>query len=186
MLYVSTAKNACTSLKWLVAELAGEDLTRFRPGLTAQLNDDAGVHQRNLWQRVPKLNQLSPELRRSIHPDNGWFVFGIVRDPRVRLFSAWESKYLLHDPVYRRWRGESWFPATPSTFDDVVESFARFVALLDKHPDHQVTHDSHFLSQTKLLRPTSRTRRSTRSPRSARRCSPISARTCRPRAGRVS
>ena len=31
LLYISLAKNACTSIKWLMAELAGEDLESLVP-----------------------------------------------------------------------------------------------------------------------------------------------------------
>ena len=31
LLYISLAKNACTSIKWLMAELAGEDLQSLVP-----------------------------------------------------------------------------------------------------------------------------------------------------------
>jgi hypothetical protein len=152
ILYISTAKNACTSLKWLMAELAGEDLSRFTPELGPFLNDDEAIHRRDLYEKTPKLNEIPVATRRSISPANGWFVFSVVRDPRTRLFSAWQNKYLMHNPGYhRRWRDEDWYPATPESAQDVIESFARFVELIDKDPQHPVTNDSHFMTQTQLL-----------------------------------
>ena len=152
VLYISTAKNACTSLKWLMAELADEDLSRFTPQLGPFLNDDEAIHRRDLYEKTPKLNQIPVAMRRAISPDNGWFVFSVVRDPRTRLFSAWQNKYLLHNPGYhRQWRDEEWYPAAPESAQDVIESFARFVDLIDKDPQHPVTDDSHFMTQTHLL-----------------------------------
>lgn len=152
VLYISTAKNACTSLKWLMAELAGEDLSRFKPERGPFLNDEEGIHRRDRFEKTPKLNEISAATRRLITPDNGWFVFSVVRDPRVRLFSAWQNKYLMHNPGYRHRRAEPWYPPTPESAEDVIESFARFVDLIDKDPDHPVTHDSHFMTQMQLLR----------------------------------
>ena len=34
----------------------------------------------------------------AISPENGWFVFTVVRHPAARLFSAWQSKLLLREP----------------------------------------------------------------------------------------
>jgi uncharacterized membrane-anchored protein YhcB (DUF1043 family) len=152
LLYISTAKNACTSLKWLIAELAGEDLARFRPGLSPTIVDGQAVHQRHLFEHTPRLDQISADLRRTISPDNGWFVFSVLRDPRVRLFSAWENKMLMHNPHFRRFRHEAWYPPVPVDAEDVVRSFAQFVDLLDKQPDHEVHLDTHFASQTSLVR----------------------------------
>jgi hypothetical protein len=151
VLYISTAKNACTSIKWLIAELAGEDLRRFKPGLAPLLNTDEAIHLRRLFQRTPKLNEIPTEVRRTISPDNGWFVFSVVRDPRARLFSAWQNKYLMHNPAYRRWRKEPWYPRVPDSVEDVLASFATFVELIHNEPDHPVTDDAHFTTQMRLL-----------------------------------
>jgi hypothetical protein len=153
ILYISVPKNACTSLKWLIAELAGEDLDRFRPGLAPLLNTEDAIHRRGLFQRTPKLGQLDPDLRRTITPDNGWFVFAVVRDPRDRLFSAWENKFLMRTPDYRRWREESWYPKRAETAEDVVGEFATFVKMLATHRDHPLHRDDHFSNQTRLIRP---------------------------------
>jgi hypothetical protein len=135
-----------------MAELAGEDLSRFTPGLGPFLNDDEAIHRRDVYEKTPKLNAVPAATRRLISPDNGWFVFSVVRDPRGRLFSAWQNKYLMHNPGYRRWRAEDWYPATPESAEDIIESFARFVDLIDKDPNHPVTDDSHFRTQMQLLR----------------------------------
>jgi hypothetical protein len=153
LLYISVAKNACTSLKWLLAELAGEDLTRFRLGAGPFVSPDEGIHVRRRWQRTPKLNEIPVSVRSQISPDNGWFVFGVVRDPRVRLFSAWENKFLLRNPAYTKWRDEPWFPRVPSSPDEVAEDFAAFVEVLHKDPDAAVVQDAHFLPQSPFLSP---------------------------------
>ena len=102
VMYVSVPKNACTSLKWLFAGLAGEDLDDLRRGdLGFSPTREGQVHQRQRWRPHTQLSGLDPAIRASIAPANGWFVFGVVRDPRLRLFSAWQDKYLLRAPGWR-------------------------------------------------------------------------------------
>jgi hypothetical protein len=151
ILYVSLAKNACTSLKWLMAELAGEDPAGFAPRLGSATTAEEGIHSRGRWRKVPRLSDLDEGTLRSIRPDNGWFVFAVVRDPRVRLFSAWENKFLLRNPGYAHYRDEPWYPRVPRTPEDVVADFAGFVEMLGSDPDHELHRDTHFSTQTRLL-----------------------------------
>ena len=71
VLFVQVNKNACTSLKWMMAAVAGEDLAAFGPSLGAAAGDADDIHDRRQWHRTPRLDQMSPELRAEIHPDNG-------------------------------------------------------------------------------------------------------------------
>jgi hypothetical protein len=152
LLYISLAKNACTSIKWLMAELAGEDLESLRPTLGFYPNREAGVHNRYIWKKTPRLHEIPPEQRRSISPENGWMVFSVVRDPRTRLFSAWENKYLLRNPAYWSKVDRPWAPRLPTRAEDVIEDFAMFVRELAADPDHEVFQsDAHFREQTFLL-----------------------------------
>ncbi len=151
ILYISVAKNACTAIKWLIAELAGEDLDAFVLGAGPYVTADEGIHVRSRWQHTPTLNQLPAELRTQISPDNGWFVFGVARDPRPRLFSAWQNKFLMRNPAYVRWRDEPWYPRVPRTADDVAEDFAAFVHLVSTEPEAPVLDDAHFQAQVPYL-----------------------------------
>jgi hypothetical protein len=152
VLYISVAKNACTSVKWVIAGLAGEDPAQFAPRGGPFVNEFEGIHVRLRWERTPTLNQLEPGVRAQISPANGWFVFGIVRDPRARLFSAWQNKLLLRNPYYARWRDAPWFPQVPGSPDDVARDFATFVDLLYTSPAAKVADDAHFQPQSSLLR----------------------------------
>lgn len=153
IVYLGVPKNACTSLTWLIADLAGENLDGFRARLGWEATDELAIHRRALFRHVPTLVDVEPGLRRAIRPDNGWFVFGTVRDPRARLFSAWQNKMLLHDPAYGQWRDADWYPQPPEHADDVVRDFARFVELLRTEPDHPLAGDPHFRDQIVFLRP---------------------------------
>jgi hypothetical protein len=151
VLFVQVNKNACTSLKWMMAGIAGEDLAAFGPSLGAAARDADDIHDRRQWLRSPRLDQLDPELRAQIHPDHGWFVFAVTRDPRARLFSAWQSKLLLDNPGYTSFRKEPWYPRHPATCESVVEDFATFVDLLVREPQYRIRGDGHFRDQVELL-----------------------------------
>lgn len=152
LVYVSLPKNACTSIKQVVAELSGEDPDHLVPTLGFRPTRAAGVHSRKLWQRTPTINDLPAETRAQINPDNGWYVFSVVRDPRVRLFSAWQNKYLLRSPGYWTRFDQPWTPRLPTKASDVLEDFAAFVAALTENPHHEYfEHDGHFRQQVDLL-----------------------------------
>jgi hypothetical protein len=154
VLFISVAKNACSSIKWMLARLSGQDPEQFA-GPSQMVGEVRGaIHRRSLWNGVPMLRELTPDERRDIHPDNGWFVFGVVRDPRSRLFSAWQSKLLVRKPAYMHYQQEPFFPRLPTKTSDIVEDFATFVRFLDAHPEHELAAKNvHFHSQTELLQP---------------------------------
>jgi len=96
IVYVSTPKVACTSLKWMVAGIGGEDpqvfLDAARPGT------ESAIHVHRLWQKVPTLHEMSDDDLAGIDGDKGWHVFAMVRHPAARLWSAWQEKLLLRIP----------------------------------------------------------------------------------------
>jgi hypothetical protein len=152
VMFVSLNKNACTSLKWMMASIVGEDLASFQPGLMPFTHEHDSVHNRRLWKVLPGIGKVSPELRAGIHPDNGWFVFAVVRDPRARMFSAWQNKLLLENPGYTQYRDEPWYPRHPLDTDSVLADFERFVTLFEEQPEHRLRrHDPHFRDQTEML-----------------------------------
>ncbi len=151
-MYVSVAKNACTALKWMMAHLGGEDAEHFELGLSPYTSRIDAIHDRKQWRKVARLGDLPERVLAELHPDNGWLVFGVVRDPRSRCFSAWQNKLLLRSPHYTRWRSEPWYPRFPQEPEAIREDFARFVDVLVDNPDHPLHVDTHFRTQTRLLR----------------------------------
>jgi hypothetical protein len=146
--YVAVSKAACTSLKWLVAELQGEDSERFHGVVSPMVSRDMTIHHRGLFQRTPTLDSLSDEELDAIASDNGWFVFSVVRHPSARFFSAWQSKMLLREPRYvEKHKDEAWFPRIPQTTADVVEDFERFTLAAARHPNGRVMRNRHFMPQ---------------------------------------
>jgi hypothetical protein len=151
-MYVSVNKAACTSIKWLVAELQDEDPARFHRSLSREVTRTMTIHRRHLWQKTPMAKRLPDDQLAEISPDAGWFVFGVVRHPTARLFSAWQSKLLLREPWWVEQYGqEEWFPRPPKSGDDIVGEFQRFVGLVVQEPEQRIMRNRHFAPQRWML-----------------------------------
>jgi hypothetical protein len=154
IVYMSVTKVACTSLRWMVADLAGEDLELFYSALGAQQTRLMTIHgDRTRWQRTPQLFQLSEQQLSEISRDNGWFIFAVVRDPWSRIWSAWQSKFLVRHTFYDRFQKEPWFPAVPSSQKQVIEDFHTFLEARPWTTDPVLSEDVHFLPQVHSVRP---------------------------------
>lgn len=154
IVYMSVTKAACTSLRWMIADLAGEDLAQFRDALGAQQSRLMTIHGvRERWQHTPQLSQLAPEQLAEISRDNGWFVFAVVRDPWSRIWSAWQSKFLVRHTFYERYCDEPWYPSVPSSQEQVIKDFRTFLEAKPWTWDPQLSTDVHFLPQVFSVRP---------------------------------
>jgi hypothetical protein len=155
LLYVSNTKAACTSLRWMVADLAGEDKHAFYATLNAQQSRLMTIHgHRRRWHHTPQLFQIPAEERAAISRDNGWLIFTVVRDPWSRLFSAWQSKFLVRHAYYlRHYDQEEWFPRVPSRAEDVIEDFHAFVFAAPWLTHPLLSQDVHFKPQVSSVRP---------------------------------
>jgi Sulfotransferase family len=154
VVYVSVPKAACTSIKWMIARVQEEDAERFYTSLSREIARPTTIHRRRLWQHTPMLHRLPDDELAQVSPENGWFVFAVVRHPTTRLWSAWQSKFLLQEPNFATRFGDApWFPRIPSTTQDVVEDFQQFVRSLAEAPGQPCLRDRHFLPQSRLLTP---------------------------------
>ena len=150
--YVSAPKAACTSVKWLLAEVQGQDPEWFYGTTSWQVSRSLTIHMRHLWRDTPMLHELSERELAEITTENGWFVFTVVRHPMARVFSAWQSKLLLREPLYvHNYGGEPWFPALPESTADVVESSRAFEHAIAARPEPRVLEDRHFQAQTRAV-----------------------------------
>lgn len=155
MVYISVTKVACTSLRWMVADLAGEDLEMFTKAAGGQQSRLMTIHGgRDRWKKTPQLLRMTQEELDEISPENGWFIFAVVRDPWSRLWSAWESKFLVRHVTYmRRFGDQPWFPRVPQTAEDVIEDFQKFVFERPWETYPELMKDAHFWPQVKSVRP---------------------------------
>ena len=153
IVYVRTPKAACTSLKWLIAELNGEDPQHFRGSVLPEIARSTTIHRRALWQKTPSLHDLSDDDLAAVDPES-WFIFGVVRHPAGRVWSAWQSKLLLQERRYMtRFADESWLPSVPASTSDVQEDFRRFVLALRGPSGARILRDPHFRPQAHMLTP---------------------------------
>lgn len=152
VVYVPVSKAACTSLRWLLADLIGlspesfEDPAKFRAtqGQTIQ-----NVHK---WPPEYIVQRADPGWLEEVAEAEDWFRFSVVRDPARRLWSAWQSKLLLRQPGFvDAFGGEAWFPGVPSSPEEVLESYERFVAALGRKDEDRRPSDPHWRLQTDLL-----------------------------------
>ena len=157
MVYMSVTKAACTSLRWMVADLAGEDPQSFVGAIGGQQSRLLGIHgRRQHWQRTPQLTQLPPEQLAAIDPADDWFVFAVVRSPFSRLWSAWESKFLVqHSRYVAMYSDQPWFPRTPTSAEQVLEDWRAFVHARPWETHPELRHDVHFQNQVRSVRPQS-------------------------------
>lgn len=155
VVYVSAAKVGCTSLKWMVADLAGEDRDDIMGVASGMQSRLMTIHPgRNRFKHVTGVHKMDAAAVAEIRPDNGWFVFGALRDPWSRLWSAWQSKFLVRANRYvRNYRDEPFFPRVPTKPSDPVEDFAKFVEMHPWTTDPRLVADLHFRPQVRALRP---------------------------------
>lgn len=155
VVYISTTKVACTSLKWMVSDLGGEDLEVFRQGASRVQSPLMKIHRgRGRFRHVKNLVDLTPDELREIRPDNGWFIFGLLRDPWSRLWSAWQSKFLVrHHRYLTNFGDRDFFPRIPTQASFVVEDFRTFVEMHPWTSDPILKNDNHFQTQIRWLKP---------------------------------
>ncbi|WP_235734616.1 sulfotransferase family 2 domain-containing protein [Nocardioides alcanivorans] len=151
IVYVTNLKVACSTLKWMLFDLEGRDESALLRSTKPRPTRSQTIHDHDLWGDTPRLTLRDGQG----DPDRGWFVFTVIRDPRPRVWSAWQSKLLAGNPNYLH-RGEPdqpWWPRTPETPADVIDDFHRFLAASAKEGRklHRVGRDGHFRPQSDLL-----------------------------------
>ena len=99
--------------------------------------------------------RLPEEELAAISPDDGWFVFAVVRHPTARLFSAWQSKLLLREPWWvEQLRGRGLVPADPRAGGDDSSRTSSASSVARAPGDAPLMRNRHFAPQRRLLAPT--------------------------------
>src|SRR5579875_1156811 len=74
LVYMSVTKVACTSLRWMLADLAGEDFESFYRAAAPHQSRLMTIHtDRTTWKHVPQLKDIAPDVLAQVSRDNGWF-----------------------------------------------------------------------------------------------------------------
>ncbi|UYM06975.1 sulfotransferase family 2 domain-containing protein [Solicola gregarius] len=150
--YVTNLKAACSTVKWLIADLTGQDRERLFASTGRRPTRAQTIHDRKGWVGVSHLADHSDLSQLSA--DNGWLVFTLVRDPRARLWSAWQSKLLAGNPNFLgRVVEQPWYPRIPHDPSDVIEDFQRFVEAFaaERRRMRRIGKDGHFRPQSDLV-----------------------------------
>ena len=151
LFYVATPKVACTSLKWWFAELEGVAEAVRQLKTSSETDPELVIHD-SLNIVAPQLSLHSQEQLQEIKT-GGFFSFALVRNPYKRLFSAWQSKILLREPLQIEAYLDQAFVTCPvKTMLDVAAAFECFLEYLNTYEagDFQ---DWHWAPQYELLKP---------------------------------
>src|SRR5688572_25744178 len=127
LLYISTPKVACTSLKWWFATLEGysKALSEFKD--SGESDPDLVIHD-SFHKVAPHVAGLGPEELAPALVSTDYFRFAVVRNPYKRIFSAWQSKLLLREPLQSRLYLEYDFFRYPiKNAEDIRSSFEAFL-----------------------------------------------------------
>jgi glycosyltransferase involved in cell wall biosynthesis len=152
LVYVSTPKVGCTTLKWWLADLTGytEKIRAFTD--SEESTPDLKIH--DVFPLVaPEVVGLAEDRLEIALQAEGYFRFAVVRNPFNRIFSAWQSKLLLREPLqagpYKDLGFFSWNIATAA---DIAASFQGFLEHLADH-EAPFFQDPHWTPQIILLQP---------------------------------
>ncbi len=150
--YVATPKAACTTFKWWMASLLGVSREAAEYAASEESSPELVIHD-----ALPALASASlptnPLAMLATLATPGHFSFAIVRNPYTRLFSAWQSKILLREPLQVPPYFEKAFLHAPiDSTPDIADAFEQFLEhLLESEAPH--FWDVHWTPQYDLLRP---------------------------------
>jgi hypothetical protein len=133
VLFLPVPKAGCTSVLWLLAELAGLPLESFARSGLPEVSATLTVHDMSLWRPEHRLASYEGEALERVLHEEGWLRLSLVRDPATRLWSGWQSKLLLREPRFvEAFGAQPWFPRVPERPTDLIADFRRFVDALDR------------------------------------------------------
>ena len=98
LFYVATPKVACTTLKWWFADLEGYTQAVRNITDSAETDPDLVIHD-SFHKVAPNVTGLSQAGLLEPLTSDAYFRFAVVRNPYKRIFSAWQSKLLLKEPL---------------------------------------------------------------------------------------
>lgn len=152
LLYVSTPKVACSTLKWWFASLEGYAHALEASTVSSESDPELVVH--DVFHKVaPHVTGLPLEQLTEALSSPAYFRFALVRNPFKRVFSAWQSKILLREPLQIvHYRDQDFIDHPIESAQDIAAAFEAFVEhLAAKEAPHYWDH--HWTPQSSILRP---------------------------------
>ncbi len=134
LLFAPVPKSGWTSILRLLADLAGFPPDRFSASLKPEVASHMLVHDYRVWaEEKRRLCDLPAAVRDEALTAPDWLRFAVVRHPGAKLWSGWQSKILLREPVYLRFHeAKPWYPARPRDPDEILSDFRGFVTALEE------------------------------------------------------
>jgi hypothetical protein len=154
LIFMPIPKAAWTAMLWALAPLAGMSAETFERSTKPEISPEMAVHDMRIWAAHGfLLRDVSENRRAEVLRDPEWLRFTVVRDPAQRLWSGWQSKILLQEPLYYGFhRDKGWFPRPPSDAADIVSDFRSFIqAMSDGFGSDTKMRDAHWGPQTDAI-----------------------------------
>ncbi len=160
LMAVSNPKVACTSLKWWFAQQAGVSDETVYQQLTREAVPELAVHD-VLPRLRPDVANVTLEALDTLIANKQVRKIAFLRNPYTRLFSAWQSKILIRDPLSTAWRTfseseEGRQAGTSTTMGISIESIRHDLTLFVEflmRDQQSLNEDAHFRPQWLHLRP---------------------------------
>ena len=152
VLYTPTAKVACTTIKWMLAEAEGTlNLDVIPRLLPAIVHRSQTIHNRKVH-GLTRLIDLPEREIVNILSSPEWIRMAALRDPVARSYSAWENRVFMrasgHVPDVERLSPDVLIDGRI----DMTASFAAFAVALRDHTS-SFMRDHHFIPQSTVVQP---------------------------------
>jgi glycosyltransferase involved in cell wall biosynthesis len=152
LFYVATPKVACTSLKWWFADLEGYEQELRKVTESAETDPDLIIHD-SFYKLAPNVTGLLPEALLETLISDAYFRFAVVRNPYKRIFSAWQSKLLLREPLQiAPYINCDFYNQSIKNAADIASAFEGFLEHIAANEAPNFL-DVHWIPQLDLLRP---------------------------------
>ena len=150
LLYIATPKAACTTVKWWFAKLLGVDNLIRDNIFSAESDQELKIHD-TLPKLFPQYSNIGENILKDVLDNPNYLAFSFVRNPYSRIFSAWQSKLLLREPL--QFCKYSSFPFTELPYtkaSEVAFAFEQFLEHINEFESQEFC-DVHWTPQFQHL-----------------------------------